>query len=597
MSPLPKIGLPAVRADLDLPPGKPPLKSPVAYLNWLLRKQVDTSLTAAMGAMISDASLAVWPYLLGIAIDAITAAGWTGSAITRWSIILLAVLAVHVGANIFHHRLGVASWLRAALRSSRLIGYRASMGGRALNKAVPTGEVVTAVATDTMRMGDLFSAFTWFAGAVVSYFLIAALLLKTSVTLGIAVILGMPIVLGILALVVRPLQRRQDEQRDAMGELTTLGSDTVAGLRVLRGIGGEDVFLNRYRQQSQIVRARGEKVAIPKSLMDGLQILLPGLFLAGIMLYASLLALDGHITIGELIAVYGMSSFLAMPLQTANEFAQITARALVAARKILNILRVESALHDADSATTTAAEEELDVAQDLVDAHSGLRIVPGQFTAVVSADPDLAAEVVSRFGRFDDQGPEEAAIRWGEVPLRNLPLARVRDEIVVSEAMPHLFSGPILVALDPHNAGAADPGDDRMSRVTMALWHADGTDVVEQLPSQFADRLSEQGRSLSGGQRQRLALARVLLAQARVLILIEPTSAVDAHSEARIAERVATDRVGKTTVIVSVSPLILEHADRVILLDPTSEQVVAEGTHTELLETNAAYQAVVSRGN
>src|SRR5690625_7793203 len=126
-----------------------------------------------MGAMISDASLAVWPYLLGIAIDAITAAGWTGSAITRWSAILLAVLAVHVGANIFHHRLGVASWLRAALRASRLIGYRASMGGRALNKAVPTGEGVTAVATDTMSMGGRLSALTWFSGAVAACILIA----------------------------------------------------------------------------------------------------------------------------------------------------------------------------------------------------------------------------------------------------------------------------------------------------------------------------------------------------------------------------------------------------------------------------------------
>src|SRR5699024_8498135 len=334
--------------------------------------------------IISVTSLAIWPYVLGIAIDESLNGELSAGTIALWSGILLGITIVHSGANIVHHRMEVASWLRASLRSSRLMGQTASRAGGALNKAVPTGEVVTAVATDTMPMGDIISGLSMFIGSGIAYIVVAIMLLKTSVTLGIAVILGMPIVLGILALVVRPLQRRQDERRDAMGELTTLGSDTVAGLRVLRGIGGEDVFLNRYRQQSQIVRARGEKVAIPKSLMDGLQILLPGLFLAGIMLYASLLALDGHITIGELIAVYGMSSFLAMPLQTANECAQITARALVAARKILNILRVESALHDADSATTTAAEEELDVAQDLVDAHSGLRIVPGQFTAVVS---------------------------------------------------------------------------------------------------------------------------------------------------------------------------------------------------------------------
>src|SRR5690625_7525193 len=126
--------------------------------------------------------------------------------------------------------------------------------------------------------------------------------------------------------------------------------------------------------------------------------------------------------------------------------------------------------------------------------------------------------------------------------------------------MPHLFSGPILDALDPHNVEQDAPADDRMARVTMALWNADGTDVVEQLPSQFADRLSEQGRSLSGGQRQRLALARAHLTEAQVLMLIEPTSAVDAHSEARLADRVRVQRHGKTTDVVSDSPLILVYS-------------------------------------
>lgn len=597
MIPMPKIGLPAVRADLDLPPGNPPLSSPVRYLLWLLRKQLGTALPAAIGAMIASTSLAIWPYLLGLAIDSIRENDFGSGSITRWSLVLLGVLLIHVGANIFQHRLGVAAWLRAALRSSRLLGYRASSAGRGLNKLVATGEVVTAVATDTMRMGDLFSGFSWFTGAVFAYFTVAVVLLKTSVTLGIAVLLGMPLVLVILAFVVRPLQRRQDSHRSAMGELTTLGSDTVAGLRVLRGIGGEDVFSARYRDQSQIVRQRGELVAGPQSLMDGLQVLLPGLFLAGIMLYASLLTLDGEITIGELIAVYGMAGFLAMPLHTANQFAQIASRAFVAARKILDILRIESQLQEADEQTLAEAEAALDTSRELVDEASSLRVEPGKITAIVCSDPDLAAAVASRLGRFDDVSSDEAGVRWGDVALRDLPLGRVRGEIVVSEAMPHLFSGPILDTLDPHNLGRGNIDDDRMARVTLALWHADGTDVVEQLPSQFADRLSEQGRSLSGGQRQRLALARALLTEARVLVLIEPTSAVDAHSEARIAERVRTDRWGKTTVIVSVSPLILEHADEVVLLDAESKRVIAQGTHSELLEGNEAYQAVVRRGN
>src|SRR5699024_2786338 len=187
--------------------------------------------------------------------------------------------------------------------------------------------------------------------------------------------------------------------------------------------------------------------------------------------------------------------------------------------------------------------------------------------------------------------------------IRHWPINYVRRRMVISEAMPHLFSGPILEALDPFYARSPQPdnGDqesheDRMSRVTMALWNADGTEIVEQLPSQFADRLTEQGRSLSGGQRQRLALARALLTDADTLVLIEPTSAVDAHSEARIAERVKQARLGKTTAIVTVSPLILEHADTVVLIDPKNKNAVAEGGHRELLAHNPAYRDVVGRG-
>lgn len=596
-----KFGLPAVVEELEKPPGNPPLSSPVKYLLWLANKQLPTLLFGAFWGIISVTSLAIWPYVLGIAIDESLNGELSAGTIALWSGILLGITIVHSGANIVHHRMEVASWLRASLRSSRLIGHTASRAGGALNKAVPTGEVVTAVATDTMRMGDMFSGFNMFIGSAIAYIVVAIMLLRTSVTLGIAVLLGMPIVLGVLALVVRPLQRRQDEHRSAMGELTTLGSDTVAGLRILRGIGGEDVFLSRYHQQSQEVRRRGEKVAVPQSLMDGLEILLPGLFLAGVMLYASLLTLDGEISTGELIAVYGMSTFLAMPLHGANQFAQITSRALVASRKIVAILKVEPDVGDDGLPAEGAAEENLDA--DTFDPISGLRLTTGKLTAIVCADPDVSAEIANRLGRFNDTNPHEAHIEFAGRNIRHWPINYVRRRMVISEAMPHLFSGPILEALDPFYARSPQPdnGDqesheDRMSRVTMALWNADGTEIVEQLPSQFADRLTEQGRSLSGGQRQRLALARALLTDADTLVLIEPTSAVDAHSEARIAERVKQARLGKTTAIVTVSPLILEHADTVVLIDPKNKNAVAEGGHRELLAHNPAYRDVVSRG-
>ena len=105
--------------------------------------------------------------------------------------------------------------------------------------------------------------------------------------------------------------------------------------------------------------------------------------------------------------------------------------------------------------------------------------------------------------------------------------------------------------------------------------------------------LDERGRGLSGGQRQRVVLARALAADAPVLVLVEPTSAVDAHTEARIAERVAAVRRGRTTVVTTVSPLWLHHADRVVLVE--DDRAIAEGTHEELLLDSPAYRRVVTR--
>ena len=118
--------------------------------------------------------------------------------------------------------------------------------------------------------------------------------------------------------------------------------------------------------------------------------------------------------------------------------------------------------------------------------------------------------------------------------------------------------------------------------------------MYDALPGGWQGVIDERGRGLSGGQRQRVVLARALGMDAPVLVLVEPTSAVDAHTEARIAERLTTVRSGRTTVVCTVSPLWLHHADRVVML--SGGRVVAEGRHEDLLSGDPGYRAVVARG-
>jgi ABC-type multidrug transport system fused ATPase/permease subunit len=579
---------------------------------WQGRRQLGVLAGATAVAVVGNVAAALLPWQLGRVVDdglddGLSTALWLGC------LGVFALGMVQVGTNVWGHRLDVENWLRAAFASSQQVGHHVTRTGDAVTDELPTGEVVATVASDALRMGEVYAILPRLVGGIAAYLVLGAVLLSTSVPLGLLVLLGLPVVVAALSLLVRPLQRRQSEQREATGRLTTLGADTVSGLRILRGIGGEEVFSGRYRDQSQQVRAAGVRVSQTQSLLDALQTLLPGLFLAVVVWAGARLAISGEITPGQLVAFYGFAAFLTQPLWTASEAIRVVTRAVVGARKIIRVLSVRVAGSDdpAAPAPSPAAGE------PLVDEGSGLVVRPGRITALVSADPDETARIGLRLGRLgparhggaddedlDDSGqdgtlvpPTDAAddpglsrVRWGRALLTELGLAEVRDRVVVAESTPHLFTGLLADELDVR--GGAD-----RDALLEAMRVADAADVLDSVPGGLDGEVEEKGRSLSGGQRQRVALARALLTGAEVLVLIEPTSAVDAHTEARIARRLADARRGATTVVVTASPLVLDVVDEVALV--AGGRVVATGTHRDLVTardaTGAAYRAVVSR--
>jgi ABC-type multidrug transport system fused ATPase/permease subunit len=230
-----------------------------------------------------------------------------------------------------------------------------------------------------------------------------------------------------------------------------------------------------------------------------------------------------------------------------------------------------------------------DVTSDLVDPLSGTVIPGGRLTAIVSARPEESAALADRLGRH---GPGPHQTTWGGTRLDDLSIAEVRRHVVVSEPDPRLFTGVLRDQLLGVSA-ATDVDGTRDTAVMAALDTASALDVLDAVPDGLDGTVEERGRSYSGGQRQRLALARALLTEAPVLVLVEPTSAVDAHTEARIAGRLAKHRRGRTTVVTTVSPLLLGKADHVVLLE--DGLATATGTHRELLD-NPAYRHIVIRG-
>ncbi|MEO6792149.1 MAG: ATP-binding cassette domain-containing protein, partial [Ornithinibacter sp.] len=215
------------------------------------------------------------------------------------------------------------------------------------------------------------------------------------------------------------------------------------------------------------------------------------------------------------------------------------------------------------------------------DPTSGVTITQGLLTALVSARPEDSAAVAARLGRTT---PGRHGVTWGEVDLDDVDIEVVRSAVLVASSDPRLFSGAVRAELGGR--------DDEAREAAVVV--ADAQDALYAVDGGLEGDLEERGRSLSGGQRQRLALVRSLLRDAQVLVLVEPTSAVDAHTEARIAGRLAEHRLGRTTVVVTASPLMLAHADVVHLLQ--DGRVTESGTHRELVAGSTAYRSVVIRG-
>jgi ABC-type multidrug transport system fused ATPase/permease subunit len=553
-------------------PGTPDHRSATRFLLWLAVRTWPSMVAGISWGVVWMVSQALMPAVIGKAVDAGLVDRDRGALLT-WGIVLLGLGLVQAAAGIIRHRFAVFNWLAGAYRTIQLTIAQANRLGATLPKRLATGEVVSIGTADISYIGNALDVTARGAGAVAAIVTIAAILFSASVPLGLVVIVGVPLLMALVGALIRPLHHRQQAYRDQQGTLTTRSGDIVAGLRVLRGVGGEATFAARYRAESQSLRSAGVRVARVESLLEAAQVLVPGAFVVLVVWLGARFALRGEITPGQLVSFYGYASFLMGPLRTITETIDKLTRGHVAARRVVAMLALRRDL--AEPARPAALPED---EGDLVDEESGVVVRPGRLTAVAATTPEDAAEIADRLGRYSD-----GDVTLSGVPLRDLPLATVRERVLVADNDGRLFSGPLRAELG---------GDDE--RIAAALAAASAADIVEALPEGLDTVVAERGREFSGGQQQRLRLVRALLADPQVLVLVEPTSAVDAHTEARIAARLGAARTGRTTVVCTTSPLVLDRADHVVFVE--DGKVAAEGGHRELIESEPRYAAVVTRG-
>ncbi|MFE5892024.1 ABC transporter transmembrane domain-containing protein [Streptomyces sp. NPDC056462] len=555
-------------------PGTPDCRGGWRYLWWLVMRQ---RMRSAMGALISSVwmvLLAATPYLMSRAVDDGLAAGDYG-ALAGWTGALCAVGAFNAWLSIMRHRTMTRVRMDSNFRTVKvLIGHAVRLGAT-LPRRIGAGEVVTIGVGDVQTISQSLTVVGPGVGAVVAYLAVAGLLVSVSVPIAVVVLLGMPLVGVLVGPLLGRLQGTETEYRERQGVLTARIADLAGGLRVLNGLGGKGLVADAFHRDSQRLRAQGYRVGAVTSWVQALGVGLPTLFLAVVTWLAARLAAQGGITVGELVAVYGYVAVLVGPVAFVIECGYQVSRGVVAARRVVRFLRLEPM---ADTGTRGAPAEQA----ALHDPESGVRVPPGRLTALAAALPADATAVVDRLGRY-----VPSAATWGEVPLSEIALPQVRERILVADHEADLFAGTLrqLVA-----SGSADR-DERA--ITRAVHTAVAEDIVRGLPDGLDTPIDAHGRNLSGGQRQRVRLVRTLLADPEVLLAIEPTSALDAHTEARVAERLHATRRGRTTLVTTTSPLVLARADTVHYL--VDGKVAATGTHQELLHGEPGYRALVAR--
>ncbi|MGA5218755.1 ABC transporter ATP-binding protein [Streptomyces cinereoruber] len=538
---------------------------------------------ASLLAMAHQACEALVPVVIGLTIDEAVGTGSAG-ALLRWLLVLAGLFLVLSTCYRISARFAEGAGESAAHR------IRQDLAARVLDPrgGADTGRLpgaLTAVATgDARRVGSVASALPYALSALTGLAVSAVALLGTSVPLGLLVLLGVPPLLWIGHLISRPLERRSEAEQEHAAHASGVAADLVAGLRVMKGIGAEGAAVARYRETSRSSLASALRAANSRAWHDGAILALTGVFIAVIGLVGAHLAMRGTISVGDLVAAVGLAQYLLGPFQLLTYVNGEFAQARASADRIAEVLASPPAVAAGTAALPSPVAGRLRLRGLTHGALRGLDldVAPGSVVGVVSRDPAAANDLLLCLGR--EREPDAGTVELDGVPLADLDPGEARRAVLVAHHDADLFEDSLLANV---RAGAGDDAAD----VGPALAAAAADDVAEALPDGVHTVLAERGRSLSGGQRQRVALARALAADPPVLVVHDPTTAVDTVTEARIAVRLRELRRGRTTVLVTTSPALLAGTDVVVVLDGGT--VVAEGSHPELAASHETYRSAV----
>ena len=513
------------------------------------------------GAVLSVAHQigeALVPIIMGLAIDRAIANGDPGELLL-W----LAVLAVDFALLSFSYRYGsrlaklAEHSVQHALRM-RVISAVLHAGPGTPARAVTPGAALAAATSDVRRVAAATRLLVFPLGQLAAIVFGGAVLLTISIPIGLAILLGAPLLLWATERLGRKLHRRSHVEQDAAAAAAGRAADLVQGYRVIRGLGAERHATERYRESSRTALGATLRARSAEGGFVALIDLATGLFIVGIALVTAAAALAGQFGVGAFIAVIGLAQFLVSPLRDiARNAGTSWATATASAARLLPLL---GAGNDATgvpapaSGTESSATGAMDGGVLRLDA-----VLLGRFRVTGTAAPGERL-LIDAEGVRAEEWPSGTSRELHRVLLDEHPIdpARWEAEALIVPHDAELFAGTLIENVTVGRDGS------RIDRAIgeAALDAAGCGSFRTELEEGYETQIGERGMRLSGGQRQRVALARAYAQEAAVLILHDPTSAVDSVTETRIAGAMPGIRGRGRTVIASHSSVLRASAER-----------------------------------
>ncbi|ROP45661.1 ABC transporter transmembrane domain-containing protein [Pseudokineococcus lusitanus] len=566
--------------------------------------------------LVGSVLLGVWalcevlvPVVAGWAIDTAVLTGDVGALVRA-----VVVVAVLFTVLMLSYRTGIRPLLAAQEHEGHAL--RVAVARRALDPhgargRRPDGAVLSVASSDTQRTAEALDVALLVSSAVVSLVAVAVVLLGIHVPLALAVLVLAPLVSLALQLLAPLVTRRAAAQQEAVAVTSGLATDLVRGLRVVRGLGAQGAAAERYRRSSGDALAASLRSADADGAQLGVTTLVSGLFLAGVATAAGLLAVDGQMTVGQLVVVVGLAQHLSQPVRLVGLAVQRLAGARASAARVADYLAEPPVSEPGGRAPSGSPHLVVRGLRGQGLDGLDLDVAPGELVAVVTPDPAGAATLLDVLaGRVPPPAVGDA-VRLGGAPLSELDADLVRAVVHVEPHATALFEGTLEDALVRDVAGAASAGTAvdgtgaRRPTVQGALAAAAADEVVGLDPRGLGRPLHDGGTGLSGGQRQRVGLARALRADPPLLVLHDPTTAVDAVTEQAVARGLRDlrhgpaagpddggDRPARSTLVLTASPALLAVADRVVLVAGGRSALV--GSHADLARHPAYREAVLS---